>query len=112
MLRHKASLLHTAYEHPCPQHMKPRLRKGHRQQHAAAVHHSRTLCQRGEVLPGKLLPGSKALGRGGLPCPGIPAAGAAAGAAAGEKKEEKKEKKAVNVKLVKFDAKNKIKVAV
>ena len=45
-----------------------------------------------------------------------PAAGAAAAAAgpapAEEKKEEKKEKKAVNVKLVKFDAKNKIKVAV
>ena len=42
----------------------------------------------------------------------VPMAAAAAGAAAGEKKEEKKEKKAVNVKLVKFDAKNKIKVAV
>ena len=38
-----------------------------------------------------------------------PAAGAGA-APAEEKKEEKKEKKAVNVKLVKFDAKNKIKV--
>ncbi|KAK8823337.1 hypothetical protein WA577_002258 [Blastocystis sp. JDR] len=47
---------------------------------------------------------------GAAPAAGAPAAGAAAGAAAGEKKEEKKEKKAVNVKLVKFDAKNKIKI--
>ena len=42
----------------------------------------------------------------------VPMAAAGAAPAAGEKKEEKKEKKAVNVKLVKFDAKNKIKVAV
>lgn len=50
---------------------------------------------------------------GAVPAAGAPAAGApAAAAAAGEKKEEKKEKKAVNVKLVKFDAKNKIKVRV
>ena len=42
----------------------------------------------------------------------VPMAAAGAAPAAGETKEEKKEKKAVNVKLVKFDAKNKIKVAV
>ena len=78
MLRHKASFLHTAYEHPCPQHMEPRLRKGHRQQHTAAVHHSRALRQRGEILPGKLLPCGKALRRGGLPCPGVPGAAARA----------------------------------
>ena len=45
-----------------------------------------------------------------MAAPAAGAAAAAAGAAPAEKKEEKKEKKAVNVKLVKFDAKNKIKV--
>lgn len=46
-----------------------------------------------------------------MAAPAAGAATAAAGAApAEEKKEKKKEKKAVNVKLVKFDAKNKIKV--
>ena len=78
MLRHKASLLHTAHEHPRPQHMKPRLRKSHRQQYTAAVHHSRALRQRGEILPGKLLPCGKALRRGSLPCPGVPGAAARA----------------------------------
>lgn len=44
--------------------------------------------------------------------PGAGAAPAAGGAAApaAEKKEEKKEKKTANVKLVKYDAKDKIKV--
>ena len=58
--------------------MQSRLRKGYGQQNTAAMHHGRAVRQRREILPGKLLPCSKALGRGGLPCPGIPAAGAAA----------------------------------
>ena len=78
VLRHKAAFLHAAHEHPRPQHMESRLRKGHRQQHTAAVHHSRALRQRREILPGKLLPCGKALRRGGLPCPGIPGAAARA----------------------------------
>lgn len=54
VLRHEASLLHAAHEHPRPQDMQSRLRKGHRQQNAAAMHHGRAVRQRREILPGKL----------------------------------------------------------
>ena len=57
--------------------MQVRLREGDRQQHSAAVHHCRTVGQRGEIPPGKFLPRRKALGGAELPCPGVPAAAAA-----------------------------------
>ena len=58
--------------------MQAGLREGHRQQHAAPVHHGRTSGQCRENLLRELLPRGQALGRGGLPCPGVPAAAAPA----------------------------------
>ena len=78
VLRHKAAFLYAAHEHPGPQHMQAGLREGHRQQHAAPVHHGGTSGQCRENLLRELLPRGQALGRGGLPCPGVPAAAAPA----------------------------------
>ena len=78
VLRHKAAFLYAAHEHPGPQHMQAGLREGHRQQHAAPVHHGGTSGQCREILLRELLPRGQALGRGGLPCPGVPAAAAPA----------------------------------
>ena len=68
VLRHKAAFLHAAHKYARPQHMQVRLRERHRQQHTAAVHHSRAVNQRREILPGKRVPCCKALGRTCLPC--------------------------------------------
>ncbi len=78
MFRHKAPLLHTAHEDACTQNMKIRLRESRRQQNAAAMHHGRALCQLRETFLRKFPPCSEALGGRCIPCPSIPAAGAAA----------------------------------
>ena len=55
VLRHKAAFLHAAHKYARPQHMQVRLRERHRQQHTAAVHHSRAVNQRRLEIRGSVV---------------------------------------------------------